>query len=114
MHISGMLSGFAPSENSPDLSIILLCIVGVDGCTEESTGISSDGLQSTIATPSDIHATGTTEESSAAGRNYVIMFRYRITLEIRSKHLSASSTNINHQDSENDELFFFLSSWQVL
>ena len=84
MYISGMLSGFATLENPPVLSIMLLCIVGIHGCTEESTGISSDGLQSTIATPNNRHAISTTEESSAAGRHdVIIMFMYLITLEIR-------------------------------
>ena len=83
MYISGMLSGFATLENPPDLSIMLLCIVGIHGCTEESTGISSDGLQSTIATPNNSHAISTIEESSAGRHDVIIMLRYLITLEIR-------------------------------
>ena len=60
----------AVPENSTSFSIMLLCIVGVDGCTEQSTGISSGGFQSTIATPR--HTTSHREESSLEGRQNVI------------------------------------------
>ena len=78
-----MLCIVSESENANEFSITLLCIVGVDGCTEQSTGISSGGLHSTIATPTVGHTTSPREESSIEGRHDVILLiRYHSILEI--------------------------------
>ena len=81
-----MLCMVSESENASEFSITLLCIVGVDGCTEQSTGISFGGLHSTIATPSVRHTTSPREESSLEGRHDgILLIRYNSILEIWRK-----------------------------
>ena len=61
----------------------LLCIVGVDGYTEQSTGIFSSGFLSTIATPTARLTTTTRDESSAPGdHGVIIILRSHIILEL--------------------------------
>ena len=58
--IVGNVLGVTPLT-SFNLSLTLLCFVGVDGCTEQSTGFSSGGSHNTIISP--------IAESSTAGRH---------------------------------------------
>ena len=90
IEISGMVSDATTSP--PDLSITLLCIVGVDGCTEQSTGVSSGGFLSTIATPTARHTTTTRDESSEPGRhNFLIILTYHIILDLDMKYYNRKS-----------------------
>ena len=86
-----MLCMVSQSENSNDFSITLLCIVGLDDCKEQSTGISSDGFYSTIAAPSVRHTTGPRKVPSIEGKHDVILLiRHHNILEILRKRFSAS------------------------
>ena len=71
-----------------DLTILLVCFVGVNNCTEQSTGISSIGDQTTSATPSTpsvMHTTGATSEVTSAGKHGRLdtLCLYGNTLEIQ-------------------------------
>ena len=72
--IVGKVLDVKPTFSNPlGLSITLLCFVGVDGCTAESTGLSPGGFHTTIISPSVRHVTSPIEESSTAGRRGVII-----------------------------------------
>ena len=76
--------GKVVSNGEPaDLTILLVCFMGVGNCTEQSTGISSIGNHTITAipsTPSAMHTTGAAGEVTSAGKHGHLdtLYTYRL------------------------------------
>ena len=97
MQITGTVLGFS-WEISSDFDITLLCFVGVDGCAEHSTGISSSGDHSTSVSASAgatlaTYSPSPPEETISASRHRGNIFSFP---EIRQNNLSAQLHALTH------------------
>ena len=85
LHVRGTL---ASNESPTDLAFRLVCFVGVDSCTERSTGISSTGVHSTRATastPSTIHPAALAGRPTSAGKHCLVRSALDWTLDWRCR-----------------------------